>query len=86
VKYGADEIAALAESGGILPKEIHIIKKVFNNSEVVRYDNENRTEDQGKFSDGGNVENVGLDSGAGEKIQANPDGGEEGGNGCLDIY
>jgi len=50
VKYSPQEIAVLAEGGGVLPHEVHIVKKVFNDSEVVRYANGNRTENQGKFA------------------------------------
>jgi hypothetical protein len=35
VKYSPKEIAILDEGGGVLPFQVHMVKKVFQDSEVV---------------------------------------------------
>jgi hypothetical protein len=37
VKYSEEEIVIISEICDILPIKIHVVKKVFKNSEVVRY-------------------------------------------------
>jgi hypothetical protein len=37
VKYSPEEIVILAESGVVIPLQVHLLKKIFKGSEIVRY-------------------------------------------------
>jgi hypothetical protein len=84
VKYSPEEIAILAENGGVLQMQVHIIKKVFKDSEVVRYANE--TNAGRKAGEDGTGEGKHNASGSTGKVEAASGDGAGNENIALEIY
>jgi hypothetical protein len=88
VQYSREEIRLISKDGGKISLDIHAIKKIFKESEVISNENKNGTgtENQGKSVEGSDIKNVADNPNTSDKIQKNMRSGEDGKDGCFDIY
>jgi hypothetical protein len=86
VKYSPAELDIIGEDGGELPLGVHIIKKVFTGSEVVRYEPRTGTTDKGKRDEKQNKENRADVSNSGGAVPGTSGSGAGSQDGYFDIY
>jgi hypothetical protein len=85
VKYTAAELEILNEAAGKLPLSVHLIKKVFKESEVIEYA-ENRTNTGGAESKDGSGKNENIAGSSVDKVEGVIGNGARNEDFALEIY